>query len=91
MLEERRSPCYTCNGDTYTQSAAENVSYICYLPHIFRPLCSKFNQLTFNKQITTNCFVFNYNPIVYLSHIESIQMKENYITALFLICAESTS
>ena len=72
----------------YTQPMAENdtnhkkqcVVLLFPILHIFGLLSRKFNLLLIlNKQITVNCFVFIYNPIVYLSHVESIQVNNKII------------
>ena len=45
--------------------------------YIFGLLSHKFKLLLIlNEQITANCFVFIYDPIVYLACVESVQVKK---------------
>ena len=59
-----------------TQIIKENVSYFCSPVCIF--LVCYLVKLTY-KQMTSDCFVFIYNPDVYLSRVRSVQVKKNCI------------
>ena len=69
----------------YTQPTAENetdhkrkcVIFVFTVLHIFGSLSLTCNLLLLsNKQIIADCFVFIYNPLVYLSHVANVKVKK---------------
>ena len=55
----------------------KGVIFVFTVLHSFGPLSCKFNLLFIsNKQITADCFAFIYNSLIYLSCVESFQVKK---------------
>ena len=62
-------------GDAVEKTITEKM---CHIAFTLLYISHRSNLLSIlNKQITTDCFLLIYNPLVCLSHVESVQVKKN--------------